>query len=65
MLVRGEDEYGHFRLLPPPLEDSDENPGDLVGDTGVPDGGDPEAYARVIKERENLNVPEHLKQSKL
>ena len=61
MLVRGVDEYGHFRLLPPPAEDSDENPGDLVGDTGVLDGGDPEAYAKVMAERENLNVPAHLK----
>ncbi len=61
MLVRGVDEYGHFRLLPPPQVDSDENPGDLVGDTGVLDGGDPEAYARVIAERESLNVPEHLR----
>ena len=61
MLVRGKDEYGNFRLLPPPAVDSDENPGDLVGDTGVMDGGDPEAYARVMAEREQLNVPEHLK----
>ena len=35
MLVRGVDDYGHFRLLPPPLVDTDDNPGDLVGDTGV------------------------------
>ena len=60
MLVRGVDEYGHFRLLPAPQTDSDENPGELVGDTGVMDGGDPEAYAQVMKERESLNQPAHL-----
>ena len=60
MLVRGEDTYGNFRLLPPPTEDSDINPGDLVGDTGVMDGGDPDAYAKVMEERADLNVPAHL-----
>jgi hypothetical protein len=40
--------------------DSDDDPGALVGDTGVLDGGDKKAYAKVVAERSVLNVPAHL-----